>query len=647
MYRFRFLRGAGNMRVDIRRREPLEPQDVFLDSLAKKKEGEMGAPEVSSEVPLPRIFLYAFLAFALSFLAYAVLQAFQFQILQEEQFLAQASANKSRLQHGQSERGVIYDRNGEQLVFNRQSFRFAVHPEFLPEEETALEQLLQEVERLTGVAPVEVQKIIEESEEGKAFVLNDVDHETLVALQPRLEDLHGFDLEVSFKRSYVDPPYFSHLLGYTGKISREEFKEDPEWYTVHDWVGNAGAEKHYEDLLRNFPGRIFEERDVNGNVVRREVVEKPEPGKSLVLWLDAQLQRVAHESLSSGLEELGSEKGAVIALDPNTGGVLSMVSIPSYDNTRFQYGTQEEIASLFSDPLSPVLNRAIAGLYPTGSSVKPVIALAALEEGLISPSTQIYAGGKIEIPHRYDPDIVYTFRDLRSYGWTDMRKAIAQSVNVFFYAIGGGYEDQEGLGVRRIGKYLELFGFGERTGVDLPGEAQGLVPSPEWKMETKEEPWWDGDTYLLSIGQGNFLSTPLQLASAFVPIANGGTRYTPRVVREAIDSSGNRVEEFPPKVRSEGFFDPEHATIVREGMRDAVRYGSAVHLQQLPVSAAAKTGTAQTGTRDVFHNWVVVLAPYEDPEIVLVVLVEEVEGLRQAVLPIAGNILEWYFTEGR
>jgi penicillin-binding protein 2 len=645
MYEFQISKDIAKRRIHMKNRIPMEPQDVLLDSLAKKRDGEMGIPDLSPEIPLSRAFLRILLASIILFLLYAAGHAFHFQILQEESFAAQSLANRFRADQGQAERGVLYDKNGEQLVFNRQSFHLTAYPQFFSSQEEERSIHLKIVSELAGVSLQDLEQLLHDSQEEKIYVLRDLDNRALVALQPRIEELPGFDLEISFKRAYVDPLYFSHVVGYTGRISREEFEEHSQWYTPHDSIGKAGIEKHYEHVLRMFPGRVLQERDARGRIIGQTVETDSEPGDSLGLWIDAELQRVSYDFLQSGLRTIGASKGVVVAMDPRTGGVLAMVSIPSYDNMQFQYGTQEEIATLFSDTQSPLLNRAIAGIYPTGSAIKPLIALAALEENTIKEDTQIFADGKIEIPHRYNPEITYTFRDLRSYGWTDVKRAIAQSVNVYFYAIGGGYEDQEGLGPARIKHYLELFGFGERTTVDLPGEGRGLVPSPEWKLEAKNEAWWDGDTYLFSIGQGNFLATPMQLASSFVPIANGGTLYQPQIARQIISSQDGMVQDIVPVVLNEGFFDQNHATIIREGMRDAVAYGSSVHLQELPVSSAAKTGTAQTGRLNIFHNWVVAMAPYEDPEIVLVILIEEVEGLQQAVLPIARNILEWYFTD--
>ena len=370
----------------------------------------------------------------------------------------------------------------------------------------------------------------------------------------------------------------------------------------------------------------------------------------MVLWLDSELQKKIEEILHKILENVGAEKAVGVALDPKTGGILALVSIPSYDNNLFSKGAdQEALSNLLTDLQEPLFNLVISGLYPTGSVIKPLIASAALEEEIISPSKKIDWKGGIAIPHNYEPEITTIKQDWRIHYATDMRKAIAESCNVYFYTIGGGYENQEGLGPSRIKEYLELFGWGNKTGIDLPGEVEGLIPSVEWKKEVKKEGWWDGDTYNLSIGQGDISVTPLQVVAAFVAIANGGTLYKPKGVKQIIDSEKNIIEEISPEILRENFIDPENLQIVREGMRRAVTgegspYASAVSLNSLPIKASAKTGTAQTSRPDYFHNWITVFAPYDDPQIVLTIMIENVEGIRAATLPAAKEILNWYFT---
>ena len=348
-----------------------------------------------------------------------------------------------------------------------------------------------------------------------------------------------------------------------------------------------------------------------------------------------------------------------MALDPNTGGVLALVSLPTFDNNLFNKGTDPEILEkILTDPLKPLFNRVISGQYPVGSTIKPLIAIAALQEKIISPFKKINCQGKIVVPHKYNPEIVYEYRDWTVHGPTDLKKAIAESCNVYFYTIGGGYGDQEGLGPTRIKKYLKLFGWGQKTKIDLVGETQGFLPDPEWKKSYFKNPidkiWRDGDTYNLSIGQGYISISPLQVALAFSAIANGGTLYKPQIVQKIIEGSIDSpkiVKEFKPEILRQNFIDPKNLQIVREGMRWAVTgfnspHASATLLNDLPVKVAAKTGTAEVWKKGerFYHTWITVFAPYEKPEIVLTIMMEDVKGLSQlTVLPVAKEILSWYF----
>ena len=257
--------------------------------------------------------------------------------------------------------------------------------------------------------------------------------------------------------------------------------------------------------------------------------------------------------------------------------------------------------------------------------------------------------GEVSIPNPYFPDKPSVFHDWKVHGWTDLRKALAQSCNVYFYLVGGGLEDFNGLGVERIKKYLHLFGWGEIAGIDIPGEKKGLIPDPAWKEayfeNSADNIWRLGDTYNLSIGQGYIGITPLQVVASFGAIANGGKLYQPRIAHQILDAEKNVIETYNPKIIKENFIVPESLQIVREGMRDAVIYGSSVSLNSLPVEAAAKTGTAQIPRKDHYHSWVSFFAPYDNPEIVLTIIVEEVEEGQIAALPVAEETLNWYFGE--
>ena len=653
-----------NKKIKTYFKEAIEPQETLLDNLAKKREEEFGISEKKFETPLSKWIFQGFLI--LSFLSFFILflRTFQLQILEREKYLALANENKFVIYQIKAERGVIYDRNGIQLVFNRPSFdlyfsgtqkvKNCLNQTSLadcPELKT-----LREVSQDLKLDFEELKKKIVDSNETPVLISENLPQEVLILLQTKISanQLPDFQIERNSIRYYPEGKTISHPIGYTGKIRAEEFKAEPENYTIFDWVGRDGLEKSYEKVLRKNPGKLQIERDALGNVISKKVLQFPDSGKSLVLWLDFNLQKKIEESLEKNLKRVGSERGVAVALDPKTGGVMAMVSLPNFDNNLFQKGSDSEaLKSILEDPQKPLFNRAISGGYLTGSTIKPLIASAALEEKIISPEKKILDDkGQISIPNPYYPDQLWIFHDWKVHGWVDMRKAIAESCNVYFYTIGGGYGDQEGLGPTRIKRYLELFGWGNKTGIDLPAEEGGLIPDPEWKKQNFEKKidqiWYDGDTYNFSIGQGFLKVTPLQVATAFSAIANGGKLYQPEIVQKIVDSDKNFVEEIEPKVIRQNFIDPENLQVVREGMREAVTYGSAVLLNDLPVKVAAKTGTAEIWKKGekLYTTWITVFAPYDDPQIVLTIMMEDVKDLSTlTVLPAAKEVLDWYFAK--
>lgn len=652
MFEFRLSRDLKNKKVKLRFKEDIEPQEVLLDNLAQKKEEELGIPERKFETPLSKNILKKLLIFIffLTFLLFA--RTLQLQLIEGKNFSTLSEENKFKVYQIRAERGVIYDKYGNQLVWNKPSFDLILDKRNLPESEEEKTKILKEVSGILKKDTEEIKKKIEESEPPQILISENLDYLTLILLETKIKELPGFQIQNNTKREYKEGPDFAHLIGYTGKIKSEELKLAPEYYSIFDWVGRSGIEKSFEETLRKNPGKLLVERDALGNLKSQEIVSLPESGKSLVLWSDSQLQKKIKEELEKTLINIGSKSAVAVALDPKTGGVLSLVSLPSFDNNLFQIGADSKtIQNVLTDPKQPLFNRVISGKYLIGSTIKPLIASAALEEKLISPQKKINCQGEIVIPNPWDPTLPTIKKDWTIHGLTDLRKAIAESCNVYFYTVGGGFGDQEGLGVNKIKKYLQLFGWEEKTGIDLPGEAEGFLPDKEWKKETLKEAWVDGDTYNFSIGQGFLGITPLEVVVAFSAIANRGKLLQPLVVQKIIDGEKNVIEEFEPKIIREDFITTSTLQIVREGMRQAVTginspQASAVLLNSLPVSAAAKTGTAELG-KDYYHNWVTVFAPYDDPQIVLTVMIENVKGVQAAALPIAKSVLEWYFTNQR
>jgi len=305
---------------------------------------------------------------------------------------------------------------------------------------------------------------------------------------------------------------------------------------------------------------------------------------------------------------------------------------------------QGEVADILSNPNQPMFNRAIAGAYPSGSTIKPVMAAAALQEGVINANTTLWCGGSLDVPNQYDPSIVYHYNENVSagYGYTDVYKALAKSVNVFFYQIGGGYQSFKGLGVKAIDDYMKTFGLGTKTGLDLTGESDGLVPTPDWKQQNQNEPWYLGDTYNLSIGQGNLLVTPLQVARYTMAIANGGMLYAPHLLAGIIDPNGKIIKNFTP-TSSKITISAENLQIIRDGMRQCVTDGSCNQLQSLNISSAGKTGTAEDPAHsESTHAWYTGFAPYEDPQIVVTVMLENAGQGYDFAEPVAKDLLAYW-----
>jgi len=626
----------------------VEFQDVFLDKFVGDQEAGVSVlAEGKLEVPIKKWLLWGLYAGFLVIVFTFFGKTFYLQAFAGGKLQKMAEENTIRSLPLVSERGVIYEQSMKQLVFNRPSFDFVCDKRDLPEDREEKERILRESAALVSTSFAEIKEGFDKTTNPKFLVTANLSREQLIILEVKAEELKGCEIQKNTIREYATDSALAHVLGYTAKVSADELKK-LSGYALTDQIGKTGIEKSYEVELRGFPGRKLFEKDALGRIVKESGEIASEPGNSLMLWLDLELQEKVKEALENTLNRIGAKKAVGIALDPKTGGVLAMVSIPGFDNNLFSQGiSQAQYEEIISDPLKPLFNRALSGTYPTGSTIKPLVASAALQEHLIDPNKEILTHGYIEVPNKYDPEIVYRFADNADHGLVAMRDAIAVSSNVYFYTIGGGFEDQKGLGPTRLKNYLQLFGWGSKTGIDLPGEAQGLIPDSEWKKRVIGEGWWDGDTYYLSIGQGYLLVTPLQVASSFVPIANGGTLYKPQMVKEILTKE--IAKSIPPQVVKENIIDRENLDVVRDGMRQAVKWGSSVMLNQLPVSSAAKTGTAQTGRKDaegkdLLFSWVSVFAPYDNPEIVLTVMVEDAKEGSLAVLPVAQEVLQWYFT---
>jgi penicillin-binding protein 2 len=579
------------------------------------------------------------------------------QIVKGDYYKTQAAKNSVRILPIFSPRGIIYDSKGEQLVYNEPIFDLAVIPSFLPEDKNERLDVIKKVADIAGLAPEEIETTIEKNKV-KSFdsiiVRENLDRDKVLILETEIKNFPGFSLEKNLQRNYVDGQYFSGILGYVGRMGDSETETHPDYFPA-ETIGKNGLEAQYESVLRTPPGKKQMKVDATGRVVEMDEPVESSNAKGLVLSIDAQLQRHIFDSLKDALKKAGASQGAAVAMDPRDGHVLALVSLPGFDNNFFSKGiSQEDYDKLIRNPDQPLFNRAITGQYAPGSTAKLFLGAAGLQEKVITPATTIIDKGALIISNQYNPNISYTFPDWKTHGAMNITSAIAQSCDIFFYYLGGGYDDFKGLGLDRIEKYLKLFGFGKETGIDLPNEKSGFVPSADWKKEVKGEDWLLGDTYHLSIGQGDLTATPLQIADFTSAIANGGTVWEPRIVDKIIDSEKNTItgdspdvacaiSEIKPAGRQMDFISRDNLNIIKNGMRETIQSGSAQSLKNLPFEVAGKTGTAQVAGK-ANNSWFTSFAPYDNPQIVLTILAEGGgEGSGTAV-PVAKDVLNWYFS---
>lgn len=580
------------------------------------------------------------------------LRLFDLQVASGQRNLTLAEGNRIRGRVIRAPRGVIYDRNKEALVRNQASYDVTVIPQLLPRSREERQAVYVRLNQLIGVP---IDEIVAKAEKDglpqnlPQLVVPNLDREKALLLDQSSASLPGFALDINPVRETLAGSLMPHLLGYTNRISPAEL-EKVEGYLPTDYIGKLGIERQYEQILRGQSGSEQTEVDAEGRPIKILASKPAVAGSDLVLTIDRGLQSKLSEAIARQINAAGSRRGSGVALNPNTGEVLALVSLPGYDNNLFSRGiSQADFNSLNQDPAQPLFNKAVAGAYPTGSIIKPLVAAAALQERVISTSTTVNDTGSLEVTHQYDASIKYTFRsyDPGGLGLVNVTRAIMQSSNIFFYTIGGGFGPISGLGVDRLVGYYQKFGLGSATGIDLPDETKGRVPTPEWKQRVKKEAWFTGDTYNMAVGQGDTLASPLQMAVATAAVANGGTVIKPHLLKQVLDSRGNVIKETKPEPLREGFIAPAHINTVREAMRGVVSQGTACCLieKEVKVPVAGKTGTAETdptGKRKA-HAWFSAFAPYNDPQIVMVVLIENSGEGSQFAAPAVRETLAWYF----
>ncbi|MCX6740255.1 MAG: penicillin-binding protein 2 [Candidatus Parcubacteria bacterium] len=584
-----------------------------------------------------------FLICIIAVMVFLSLRSFQLQILKGSYYEQIAEANRTQEKPLIATRGLIFDVQKKLLVKNIPYFDALIVPKDLKINDAARQEQVKKIATALNVNEADITTELAKHPKNFKYPIiakENIDYEQAMLLKIKAGDTPGYYVDTHYERQYLYPNEFSHIIGYEGKITENELKENEKSdYLLNDYLGKTGLEAYYEEILRGKYGQDSIEVDVSGQEKKVIAHQEPENGKNLILSIDAQVQQKVREILVANLRKFNKTKASVVMINPQNGEILSLISYPDFDNNLFSSGiSREDYANLINDSNQPLFDRAIKGEYPSGSSIKPAVALGALQEKIITDKTTFMSSGGLWLYDRwFFPDWA-----AGGHGVTNVYKAIAWSVNTFFYIIGGGYNDFKGLGPEGLEKYFVLFGFGQKTNIDLPGEASGLVPNPLWKMQTKKEQWYIGDTYHMAIGQGDVLVTPLQIANLTATIANGGTLYQPHIVKEFFPNNG-QSEVIKPVILRENFIDKENIEIVKKAMRQTVTIGSATLLNNLDIAVSGKTGTAQWNTEKNNHAWFTGFAPYEDPQVAITVLVEEGGEGSAVSVPITYDILNWYF----
>lgn len=647
-----------------------------------------------------------------------IVRLFSLQVINGEAYSDQAEENRIKNISVQTQRGSIVDRNDYVLARNAASYNVAITPANLPDDAGTTEEIYRQLSQFIGI-PVTNGVVTEESARLftacqtdfgiKEIVLIDetntpytpvyikcnVDKTTAMTISEKEDDWPGVTIEVEPVRQYPTGYLTAEIIGFLGPITAEnqDYYTEQGFVSGRDKVGYAGVEYSMDDVLRGKNGQRVVEVDSAGKEIRDiEEPVSPESGYSLRLTIDTRLQAAAKTVLQDEIKTwniwfntIRSLNGVVIAMNPKTGEILAMVSEPTYENNRMETVIPSYYYNQLSqDPLKPLLNHAVSAQHPPGSVFKMVTAVGALNEGIVGPNEQIPCPGTISIIERYSPNdpgtpMIYYGYDREGHGSCAFIKAVALSDDIYFYKIGGGFEPDVpdgGLGAWLIKEYAEALGYGQVTNIELPGEVSGLIPDPTWKRINKAENWSTGDTYIMTIGQGYVLATPLQVLVSFAILANDGKYMQPTLIRDILDSEGNVIQAFEPKLVWDVTKDPlidvldednkptgEKKVIepwvieyAKEGMRQVVVEGTAADaMARLEIPSAGKTGTAEY-CDDVaqekglcqretwpFHAWYAGYAPYDDPEIVVVAFVYNGGEGASVAAPIVKRVLDAYF----
>ena len=585
---------------------------------------------------------YRYFIIALSiFFVFILSRLWYLQIMKGGEFSQLAKNNRIRIRRVPASRGMILDRDKKILVDNRPSFQVSLVREDVDNDN----QVLPRMARFLNLEPEELKSRITHQNSRQPFypvlIKGDISREELAFLETHKLDFPGMVIDAVPRRSYNYNSLASHLMGYLGEIDHSELRKmGSHGYHLGDFIGKDGIEKKWEVHLRQIDGGRQVEVDSVGREIRSLSSVSPRPGQNVVLTIDLEIQKTMESCLSGKI-------GAAVSMDPQSGKILAMASSPSFNPDLFASGIcGEDWLGLLNTPFHPLQNKALQGQYPPGSVFKIITAIAALEEGVITPEETLDCPGFYQLGNK-----TYRCWKKGGHGIVDLRRALVESCDVYFYQVALR------LGIDTIAHYARELGFGKETGIELGDEKPGLIPTTEWKRKKHNEVWYEGETLVSGIGQGAVLVTPIQMANMIAAIANGGTLYRPQVVRRVEDVDGNIIEEYPSTVMRRVTVSDKTLQFIREALRGVVDdpkgTGKAARIKDIPVSG--KTGTAQVVKLELWENikdeeeiplryrdhaWFVAYAPQKNPSIAVAVLIQHGGHGASAAAPVARKIIE-------
>lgn len=604
------------------------------------------------EVPIGNrpLFYLGIVVFAIALIVFG--QVAYLNIVHHDYYAARAQDNVAMAKKTSAPRGIIYDSEGDPLAVNKAAFAAILDARTFLSDASVQSTTLAAIQDVLGISSDTVWSLLAENraeEFATPIVLQEnLTQSALVNLQALA--LPTITIQSDFQRVYPGGAAFASVVGYTGRVTQSDLQKDPK-LTSQDFIGKNGIEDFYDSSLRGIAGSVVQFKDAKGKVLSVAQQSMSTIGASIHLTIDGGLQSYLYSRLASGLQSLGRPIGIGLAMDPQTGAVLSLVNLPGFDNNVLANpaGHSAEIKNLLTSPQKPLFDRVVSGFYNPGSTIKPLDGVAILKEGIIDSTREIYSPGYLLVPNPYNSSTPTRYLDWRYQGNVNLASALAQSSDVYFYVTVGGSPMQtpstpqlndpsdygvSGLGIARLNEWWKTFGLGKPTGIDMPNEAAGFLPTPDWKKSKMGTDWLLGDSYNVAIGQGDLLLSPLQLLSYIDAIANGGKIYRPFLNASSTVQVNEDISALLPQIQE-----------VQKGMRQTVNtpLGTAYTMNNLPVPVCAKTGSAQIQNNAQENAIFVGYAPCNNPKIALLILIENSkEGSLNAV-PIAKDVFNWYY----